>query len=76
MKWMRLFRKMFRSPKPKATLLGFSIREKDAISVKYRWVTCNARGMDRFVYEPGEALILSPNDLKPTTIIRMYKNES
>jgi len=75
MKWKKLFQWLLPKKKYQNKLIGYAVIEKDIISAKYRWVTFNEVGSDRYPYEPGDPLILFPDKMKKGTCIKMFMVE-
>jgi len=75
MKWKKLFQWLLPKKKQQSNLIGYAVIEKDTISSKYRWVTFDALGVDRYPYDPGDPLILFPDKMKKGTSIKVFVEE-
>ena len=54
-------------------LTGYAVVEKDTISGNFRWVTYDAKGTDRFAYDPGDPLIIYPDKLRVESVVEMFE---
>jgi len=74
-KCLRLFLTPLHLKKSPLKILGYAELEKDIISGQYRWVTYDKESLDRFSYEPGEPINISPNVAGKYSYIQFCKKD-
>lgn len=59
--------------KPKLNLRGYAVVEKDVISGHNRWISYDGADNDRHVMEPGDPMIIHPDNLAVGCELHMFE---